>query len=236
YGINGCPLTPAQARRPPALPQQLITKGRGLDPRRRLDIYRFLLLGWHHVDIADTVDVLLSEVYKIEQNLRLYGSTRKPSKPGVVLGRPRKLTPDDKQALWLIKDRGWSERALQPIFILRNKKLREAYRRCMRQFVAANLRHKAYVLIGFINRYFQDVRRGKTWVILPAYTINSYLPYTSVKEGYYSHEDFLNWIYNSLLPTLRAAVIEEASHIIRFLPPYSPDFNPIKLIFGVLKA
>jgi transposase len=33
-----------------------------------------------------------------------------------------------------------------------------------------------------------------------------------------------------------AAVIEEAGHVVRYLPPYSPDYNPIELTFGVLKA
>ena len=33
-----------------------------------------------------------------------------------------------------------------------------------------------------------------------------------------------------------AEVIEAEGHIVRFLPPYSPDFNPIELSFSVLKA
>ena len=32
------------------------------------------------------------------------------------------------------------------------------------------------------------------------------------------------------------AAIEEEGHIIRYLPPYSPDFNPIELMWAVLKA
>ncbi len=31
-------------------------------------------------------------------------------------------------------------------------------------------------------------------------------------------------------------IIEAAGHLIRYLPPYSPDFNPIELTFSVLKA
>jgi transposase len=30
--------------------------------------------------------------------------------------------------------------------------------------------------------------------------------------------------------------IEAEGHIVRFLPPYSLDFNPIELTFSVLKA
>jgi transposase len=31
-------------------------------------------------------------------------------------------------------------------------------------------------------------------------------------------------------------IIEEAGHLVRYLPPYSPDYNPIELTFSVLKA
>ena len=30
--------------------------------------------------------------------------------------------------------------------------------------------------------------------------------------------------------------VQAEGHLIRFLPPYSPDFNPIELTFSVLKA
>ena len=33
-----------------------------------------------------------------------------------------------------------------------------------------------------------------------------------------------------------AAVIREAGYSVKYLPPYSPDYNPIELTFGVLKA
>jgi transposase len=32
------------------------------------------------------------------------------------------------------------------------------------------------------------------------------------------------------------STIEAEGHVVRFLPPYSPDFNPIELTFSVLKA
>jgi transposase len=31
-------------------------------------------------------------------------------------------------------------------------------------------------------------------------------------------------------------VIESSGHLLRYLPPYSPNFNPIELTFGLLKA
>jgi len=116
----------------------------------------------------------------------------------------------------------------------------------------------AYGPIGEHIRYRTDMRRGATLIILPAYTTKGYLPCTSVKEGYFTTEQFLSWLKNELLPhcnpflgprsviilnnlnvhldaRIRQA-IEEARLLLEFLPPYSPDFNPIELTFGLLKA
>lgn len=281
-------------------------KERGLKARTRLNVHRFLLLGWGSMEIADREGITERSVYNIQKNLREYGSTRKPPSSTTRLGRPPKLTEEDKDALseelfrsgwmyqdeivyWLwmergvvvhrstvsrlLKEREWSERTLRPFSIHQNEELRDMYRRAMRQFRAEDLvfldesifsektgwRHHAYAPIGHPARYTQDIRRGKTWAILPAYTIHGYLPCTGIKEGYYSHEDFKDWIEHALLPTLNrmygskpmvvvldnvsihtnpeiVALIEAAGHLVRFLPPYSPDFNPIELTFGVLKA
>ncbi|KAF2185775.1 hypothetical protein K469DRAFT_156544 [Zopfia rhizophila CBS 207.26] len=99
HSVPTGPLTPAQVRRPPTVPRELLTKKHRLDVRKRLDIYRFLVFGWHEVDITKYMGVSRSEVYQIERNLKLYGSTCKPSNPGVQLGRPRKIGSKDKQAL-----------------------------------------------------------------------------------------------------------------------------------------
>jgi transposase len=143
----------------------------------------------------------------------------------------------------------------------------------MRRFVAEDLvfldesifnektgwRHKAYALVGHEARYAQDIKRGATWSILPAYTVNGYLPCTGIKEGYFNREQFLDWIVAHLIPTLQLTygdrpvvvildnvsihtndaiteALEVAGYIVRYLPPYSPDYNPIELTFGVLKA
>ena len=65
---------------------------------------------------------------------------------------------------------------------------------------------------------------------------------------------FLAYVEQVLVPTLRAgdvvvldnlavhkhpevrAAIEQTGALLRFLPPYSPDFNPIELAFAKLKA
>jgi transposase len=172
-----------------------------------------------------------------------------------------------------LKKQGWTRRTLRPCSIDRNEELRESYRNCMRRYAADDVvfldesifneksgwRHHAYAPVGHPARYTQDIRRGKTWAILPAYTIDGYLPCTAVKEGYFNREDFLEWIVRKLLPTLRTTygdkpmvivldnvsihtndvitkVLRGASHVVRYLPPYSPDYNPIELTFAVLKA
>jgi transposase len=174
----------------------------------------------------------------------------------------------------LLKQRKWSERTLRPFSVNRNEDLRQGYQVRMARYTQEDLcfideaifnkksgwRHKAYAPVGTPCRYSQDIRRGDTWAILPAYTAqHGYLPCTGVKDGYFNREEFLEWIETQLLPTLRAfygnkpmvivldnvsihtnddvrAIVERAGHILQYLPPYSPDYNPIELTFAVLKA
>ncbi len=73
-------------------------------------------------------------------------------------------------------------------------------------------------------------------------------------DGAIDGASFGAWVEQALAPTLRPgdvvvldnlavhkqpevrAAIEQAGAHIRFLPPYSPDFNPIELAFAKLKA
>ena len=119
-------------------------------------------------------------------------------------------------------------------------------------------RHRAYAPVGRPGRYHADRTRGYSWSVLPAYTIDGFLPCTGIKEGWYNAEEFYDWIVNQLMPHCNAwpahrsvIVMDNASvHTnpriqeaieahgcqVRYLPPYSPDFNPIELTFSVLKA
>ena len=120
-------------------------------------------------------------------------------------------------------------------------------------------RHRAYALIGEEARYEADIRRGLTQSIYAAITIKGWIPYIGVKEGYFSRDYFLNQLTYQFLLSLRQLypnrtlvivlnnvsihisdkvreVIEAKGYLIRFLLPYSPNYNPIKLIFSILKA
>ena len=77
---------------------------------------------------------------------------------------------------------------------------------------------------------------------------------TAVFDGPMDNDTFRAYVEQVLVPTLRPgdvvvldnlaahkqpevrAAIEQAGALLRFLPPYSPDFNPIELAFAKLKA
>jgi transposase len=92
-------------------------------------------------------------------------------------------------------------------------------------------------------------------------TIDGWLPITAIRQGYFNGNLFYDWIITRLVPTLRARnpgrtmviVLEncsihysyearltqallDAGFLLQFLPPYSPDYNPIELTFHVLKS
>jgi transposase len=76
----------------------------------------------------------------------------------------------------------------------------------------------------------------------------------AVFDGPIDSPTFLAYVEQVLVPTLRPGdvvvldnlavhkqpevrtAIEQAGALVRFLPPYSPDFNPIELAFSKLKA
>jgi hypothetical protein len=116
----------------------------------------------------------------------------------------------------------------------------------------------AYGPIGSPARYSDDLTRGETWSILPAYTTEGYLPCTGVRKGFFNADAFASWVLNELLPHLNPfpeaqsvvcldnlnvhldprirTALEDKGCLIQFLPPYSPDFSPIELTFSILKV
>lgn len=98
--------------------------------------------------------------------------------------------------------------------------------------------------------------RSKSWSILPAIGINGYLHYEIIQGGYDS-ERFINFI-RGLLPKMQAfpgprsvlvmdncsthhskevgLMCQQAGVVLEYLPPYSPDYNPIEQSFSTLKS
>lgn len=125
-------------------------------------------------------------------------------------------------------------------------------------------RSLAYAPVGEEARYQHDNTRGDTWAILPGYSVDGYLDDVSVKKGYFNKEEFLLWLIHRLLPQCNRfpgprsiicldnlsihhdnaskldyrvkEAIESADCLIKYLPPYSPDYTPIELTFHMLKA
>ena len=90
------------------MPPQLPTcfPSRGLSSQLRVRILHLLLLGWPARAIAADCRVCLSTVYNQANNLLRYGSIKAPSFR--KLGRPRKLTTADEEAvLELLLMEGW---------------------------------------------------------------------------------------------------------------------------------
>ena len=114
-----------------------------------------------------------------------------------------------------------------------------------------------YAPIGDPTRYHDDMRRGDTYSILPAYTTADYLPCIEIKQSYYNKEDILDWLIDRLLSLCNEYLgersiivlnnvsvhvdsrIVEAIQIkdclVKYLSPYSSDYNSIELLFKVLK-
>jgi transposase len=117
-------------------------------------------------------------------------------------------------------------------------------------------RQYGYSPVGQAVEYFDDRTRTKSWSICPAYTTDGYLNCTGIKLGYYNGDEFFDWFIARLLPTAKAngktviimdnVGIHQAERLreaceafgceLHYLPPYSPDFNPIEMTFSVLKA
>lgn len=121
-------------------------------------------------------------------------------------------------------------------------------------------RSKGWAPIGDPARYKTSRSRGKTHACLAAISVDGWLPCYSIIQGYYNKEAFADWLREELLPFIERRfgigrpmviimdncsthvnqtvqeIIERGGHLVRYLPPYSPDYNPIELTFATLKA
>lgn len=103
----------------------------------------------------------------------------------------------------------------------------------------------------------RPLKRSERWSILPALCNNGYIDWL-VHQGSITAEIFLAFLKERVLPNCEAypgrrsvlvmdnasihkdsrikALCEEVGVLLVFLPPYSPDFNPIESTFKDLKA
>jgi transposase len=104
---------------------------------------------------------------------------------------------------------------------------------------------------------FSSIKRSKRWSFLPALDVNGWFEWL-IFQGSITGNMFLAFVRNQVLPhcepfpgkrsvlVLDNAAIhhsqelkdmcEEAGVRLEFLPPYSPDYNPIELTFKDLKT
>ncbi len=112
-------------------------------------------------------------------------------------------------------------------------------------------RATAWTPIDKTTRYIDDRNREYSWNLLTGYTIDDYLPYYKIKEGYYNKKKFLQWLEEDLLPCYKiypgknnviiinntgsytnnriTNIIRAHDLLVRYLPSYYPQYNPIKL-------
>nr|POF13514.1 hypothetical protein CFP56_02537 [Quercus suber] len=98
-------------------------------------------------------------------------------------------------------------------------------------------------------------KRSERWSILPAMTINGWLKdSTLVYQGSINWELFIQWLDEKVMPKLQPQyhilvmdncaihhgqevldLCEQRGFEIQYLPPYSPDYNPIEYTFNTFK-
>lgn len=117
----------------------------------------------------------------------------------------------------MLKRENWSKQSVRLISVNRSEDLLDDYRRTMMDYTADQLvfldesifnertgwRHRAYGPIGAENRYAAGIDRGKSWSVLPAYSLRyGYLDCTGIKKGYNNTEDLLEWIETRHIPAV----------------------------------
>jgi transposase len=111
--------------------------------------------------------------------------------------------------------------------------------------------------VGLDCGVFRPIKRSMRWSVLPALGHEGYLCHM-IHQGSITSEIFLEFVEGSLLPLCSAypgprsvlildnarihhsdqlqELCKERGILLEFLPPYSPDYNPIKATFKDLKA
>ena len=193
----------------------------------------------------DEVELLLKEEWDIDISRQLAGNCLKELSPSRQKGQ--RIGPQSLLLREIWQAEMTHLRAEQLVFFDQSNFKEQSCWRMM-----------AYGPMGSPVRYRADINRGDTWSLMPAYTTEGYLPCIALKKGYYTTEDILEWLTNELLPHCNAfpgprsvicmdnvsihcdprigqAILAKGC-LLKYLPPYSPDYNPIELTFSMLKA
>ena len=114
-------------------------------------------------------------------------------------------------------------------------------------------RKKGWSPQGIPARDIHSLRRSERWSVLPAMTSTSWLANPLITQGSVNRELFVEWLNEHVLPFLGPDWIllmdnasihygKEVQELVAsygvslvYLPPYSPDYNPIESSFHVLK-
>jgi hypothetical protein len=104
------------------------------------------------------------------------------------------------------------------------------------------------------SRDIEVLKRSKRWSVLPALSVNGYLEDPLIIQGSITAKDSNECIEGAVIPQCSAgtifvmdnasihhsddllAIVEGAGMQLEYLPPYSPDFNPIEQSFNVVMA
>ena len=115
-------------------------------------------------------------------------------------------------------------------------------------------RKRGWSPVGIDCIQLRQLKRSERWSVLPALTVNGYLNDPLILQGSVTKAIFQWWLLNKVIPFLLPGsvivmdnasihhnlgledVLEARGLAIAYLPPYSPDLNPIENTFNVLKA
>lgn len=146
------------------------------------------------------------------------------------------------RALWSVKAAAWS---LDQLVFIDESGANER----------TGWRKRGWSPKGIACSALQGTKRSERWSILPALTVDGYLrDSTLIYQGSINRELFVQWLEHKVFPKLRAGhhilimdncAIHHGAEVmdlcaaygfeIQYLPPYSPDLNPIELTFNTLK-
>lgn len=175
----------------------------------------------------------------------------------------------DASTVWRILQRhGWTRKACERIAAQRSPELRAAFAERQQRYMRADKvvcvdetassertgwRKYGWSIKNTPCSVRGSLKRSERWSVLPAITVNGYLPGTLIHQGSINAQLFEEWLEFTVLPQLEEGsiigmdnasihrtqrvrdIVAAANCWLEYLPPYSPDFNPIELSFGWLK-